>query len=119
MDNRYARLYEEFENVMSGKRGSPRWRICNKLFIYDITNDQQDHVMELAVGAMFVRKYFSKTDRDAAVEMVKDLKQTFIGMLSNMNLGYSKRNVMIKEVGKAAANFSRRSVHSVFLRLFL
>ena len=59
--------------VLFGKeKKSPRWKDCVALV---------NNKMSFAGGAMYVRKYFDRSSKDVAMEMVSEIRKTFREML--------------------------------------
>lgn len=73
LDERFEEVAQQFMKEFVGKRQrSPRWKDCESA-----VNSRLNY----ASGAMYVRRYFERADRDAALEMVQDLRQAFGVML--------------------------------------
>lgn len=73
LDERFDDIHQTFLKAFIGRqRKSPRWKDCNSA-----ANSR----MSYASGAMYVRRFFDKQDREAAVRMVEDLKEAFREMI--------------------------------------
>ncbi|CAD5210385.1 unnamed protein product [Bursaphelenchus okinawaensis] len=73
LDERFEDVTQSFMKEFVGKQTrSPRWKDCESAVNSRLT---------YASGAMYVRKYFKNEDRNAAQEMVKDLREAFRTML--------------------------------------
>jgi membrane metallo-endopeptidase-like protein 1 len=69
LDERFDDIQQDFlKDFIGRKTKSPRWKDCNS---------GSGSRMSYASGAMYVRKYFDKRDRDAALEMIEDLQASF------------------------------------------
>ena len=70
-------LFQDFKRVMTGQQQkSPRWKKCTEY----ITTD-----LELASGALYVDEHFAVTDKQEVVEMVKNLRDSFLEMLNRID----------------------------------
>jgi len=73
LDERYDDIHQTFLKAFIGRqKTSPRWKDFNSA-----ANSR----MSYASGAMYVRRFFDKQDREAAVRMVEDLKEAFREMI--------------------------------------
>jgi predicted metalloendopeptidase len=69
-----ASLFQDFKRVMTGQQQkSPRWKKCTESVTMDL---------ETASGALYVDEHFDVTDKQEAVEMVKNLRDSFLEMLN-------------------------------------
>uniref|UniRef100_A0A914DSZ3 Uncharacterized protein n=2 Tax=Acrobeloides nanus TaxID=290746 RepID=A0A914DSZ3_9BILA len=72
-DERFDNIHQEFLKDFVGRTAkSPRWKECQS---------EAGSRMSYASGAMYVRKYFDKEDRQAAMEMIEDLRDSFRNMV--------------------------------------
>lgn len=69
----YQKVRREFRAKSQGiTRDKPRWQKC-----VELTNDD----MGMAVGAMFIRENFKKESKDAALNMIHNLREAFNELL--------------------------------------
>ncbi|EEB19488.1 endothelin-converting enzyme, putative [Pediculus humanus corporis] len=67
----------QYSTVLSGKESrEARWKEC-----IDIVSSG----VSLAVGSMYVKKYFKEDSKKAALEMVRDIREEFNNILTNLN----------------------------------
>uniref|UniRef100_A0A914CI21 Uncharacterized protein n=1 Tax=Acrobeloides nanus TaxID=290746 RepID=A0A914CI21_9BILA len=72
-DERFDNIHQEFLKDFIGRSAmSPRWKECQS---------ESESRMIYASGAMYVRKYFNKEDRQAALKMIEDLRDAFRNMV--------------------------------------
>uniref|UniRef100_A0A0N5AT03 Neprilysin-1 n=1 Tax=Syphacia muris TaxID=451379 RepID=A0A0N5AT03_9BILA len=73
LDKRYDDIQQNFLKAMIGKQvKSPRWKDCGTA---------ASGRMNYASGALYVREYFDKSDKAAALEMIDDLHAAFRDLL--------------------------------------
>jgi len=64
---------QDFLREFSGRQQKPaRWKYCT---------EAATNLLDKAVGSFYARQYFSPKDRDAAIEMIKNLKLAFKSLL--------------------------------------
>lgn len=69
MDRRFTNAKQRFYNILFGRETQPpRWQFCVS---------QVNSNMGMALGALFVQKYFSKTSRSDTIEMTERLEEAF------------------------------------------
>lgn len=69
LDDRFLEAKQQFYNVLIGREKSPpRWKICV---------NQVNSNMGMAVGAMFVRKYFDEKSKQDTMAMTHELQESF------------------------------------------
>ncbi|KAF2902180.1 hypothetical protein ILUMI_04005 [Ignelater luminosus] len=75
LDNRFQEAKQRFYYILFGREKSPpRWQTC-------IT--QVNSNMGMALGSIFVQKYFDEESRNDTVQMTTEIQQTFREILSN------------------------------------
>jgi putative endopeptidase len=91
LDERFEDISQEFLRDFIGKQTkSPRWKDCQSAVSNRLTYSS---------GAMYVRKHFRVEDRDAAQEMVGNLREAFKSMLErNEWLSETTREFALKKV---------------------
>ncbi|XP_058467628.1 neprilysin-4 [Malaya genurostris] len=74
LDDRFLQAKQKFSNVLFGREKSPpRWKNCV---------NQVNANMGMAVGAMFVRKYFDENSKRDTLAMTHELQQAFREILN-------------------------------------
>ncbi|KAL1402566.1 hypothetical protein pipiens_006032 [Culex pipiens pipiens] len=74
LDDRFLQAKQKFSNVLFGREKSPpRWKNCV---------NQVNANMGMAVGAMFVRKYFDENSKRDTLAMTHELQQSFREILN-------------------------------------
>lgn len=69
LDDRFQETKQNFYNVLYGREQSPpRWKNCV---------GQVNSNMGMALGAMFVRKYFDENSKEDTLKMASDLQDAF------------------------------------------
>lgn len=75
LDDRFQEAKQKFYNVLIGREKSPpRWKTCV---------NQVNSNMGMAVGAMFVRKYFDEKSKQDTMAMTHELQQSFRSILND------------------------------------
>lgn len=73
LDDRFQESKQNFYNVLYGREQSPpRWKNCV---------GQVNSNMGMALGAMFVRKYFDENSKEDTLKMASDLQDAFRDIL--------------------------------------
>ncbi|XP_041978385.1 neprilysin-4-like [Aricia agestis] len=73
LDDRFSSAKQEFYNILFGREQSPpRWKNC-------IT--QVNSNMGMALGSMFVRKYFDEMSKNDTLTMTREIQQSFRDLL--------------------------------------
>lgn len=99
LDDRFQDAKQKFYFVLFGREQSPpRWKTCV---------NQVNANMGMAVGAMFVRKYFDENSKRDTLAMTYELQQSFRELLtttswldeSTRNLAELKVNAMTLRIG--------------------
>lgn len=99
LDDRFQDAKQKFYFVLFGREQSPqRWKTCV---------NQVNSNMGMAVGAMFVRKYFDENSKRDTLAMTYELQQSFRELLtttswldeSTRNLAELKVNAMTLRIG--------------------
>ncbi|XP_075210194.1 neprilysin-4-like [Lycorma delicatula] len=99
LDDRYQEAKQEFYYILVGReKAPPRWKYC-------VT--QVNTNMGMAVGAMFVKKYFNENIRNDTIIMTKEIQKSFNEILESTkwisdetkNLAFDKVNSMMLKVG--------------------
>jgi len=81
-------FFRDFQREFKGRLQKPaRWKSCTSAATI---------LLDKAVGSLYVRQYFSPKDRDAALEMVKNLKMAFKSLLDK-NSWMDKETVVALE----------------------
>lgn len=74
LDDRFHQAKQQFYNVLIGREKSPpRWKTCV---------NQVNSNMGMAVGAMFVRKYFDENSKQDTLAMTYELQESFREILN-------------------------------------
>lgn len=74
LDDRFQEAKQQFYYVLFGREESPpRWKNC----IIEVNNH-----LGMAVGAMFVQKYFDEYSKNDTVQMTEDIMQSFRELLT-------------------------------------
>lgn len=74
LDDRFHQAKQQFYNVLIGREKSPpRWKTCV---------NQVNSNMGMAVGAMFVRKYFDQNSKQDTLAMTHELQESFREILN-------------------------------------
>lgn len=74
LDDRFHQAKQQFYNVLIGREKSPpRWKSCV---------NQVNTNMGMAVGAMFVRKYFDENSKQDTLAMTHELQESFREILN-------------------------------------
>lgn len=77
LDDRFLQAKQKFSNVLFGReKNPPRWKNCV---------NQVNANMGMAVGAMFVRKYFDENSKRDTLAMTHELQQAFREILNETN----------------------------------
>ncbi|VDK18509.1 unnamed protein product [Anisakis simplex] len=75
LDSRYDDVQQDFLRMLIGKeRKSPRWKDCSSA---------ASSRMAYAASALYVREYFNEADKNAAMEMIRDLHEAFREMVTH------------------------------------
>lgn len=99
LDDRFQDTKQTFYNVLYGREQSPpRWKNCV---------GQVNSNMGMALGAMFVRKYFDENSKEDTLKMASDLQDAFREILINTDwldeetkrLAEVKVNLMSLKIG--------------------
>lgn len=99
LDDRFQEAKQRFFNVLIGREKSPtRWKTCV---------NQVNSNMGMAVGAMFVRKYFNENSKQDTLAMTHELQESFRSILNETHwleeetklLAESKVNRMSLKIG--------------------
>lgn len=74
LDDRFVEAKQRFYNAFVGREKTPpRWKTCV---------NQVNANMGMAVGAMFVQKYFDETSKRDTLSMAQELQATFRGIIN-------------------------------------
>ncbi|GFG41004.1 hypothetical protein Cfor_12600 [Coptotermes formosanus] len=74
LDDRFQEAKQQFYYVLFGReQAPPRWKNC----IVEVNNH-----LGMAVGAMFVRKYFDEYSKNDTVQMTEEIMQSFRELLT-------------------------------------
>ncbi|XP_024086254.1 uncharacterized protein LOC106668396 [Cimex lectularius] len=77
LDDRFQEAKQKFYYILFGREESPpRWKNCV---------NQVNSNMGMAVGAMFVQKYFDESSKNDTMIMTRDIQQAFREILSKIN----------------------------------
>ncbi|XP_055523630.1 neprilysin-4 [Wyeomyia smithii] len=90
LDDRFLQAKQKFSNVLFGReKNPPRWKNCV---------NQVNANMGMAVGAMFVRKYFDENSKRDTLAMTHELQQAFREILNETKWldGQTKRLAEMK-----------------------
>ncbi|PNF39036.1 hypothetical protein B7P43_G04849 [Cryptotermes secundus] len=99
LDDRFREAKQQFYYILFGReQAPPRWKDC----ISEV-NDYFD----MALGAMFVNKYFDEKSKSDTVEMTKEIMQSFLELLSETDwldeetkdMAAQKLNAMTLRIG--------------------
>ncbi|XP_021947553.1 neprilysin-2 isoform X2 [Folsomia candida] len=76
MSESVRKLQLDYTNTLTGKgEREPRWRECTSVATASLAN---------AVGALYVRRYFKDEARASAMEMVTDIRKSFLDILKEI-----------------------------------
>lgn len=99
LDDRFQEAKQQFYNILIGREKSPpRWKTCV---------NQVNSNMGMAVGAIFVRKYFDENSKQDTLAMTHELQESFREILDETtwldnetkSLAESKVNRMSLKIG--------------------
>ncbi|XP_018404686.1 PREDICTED: endothelin-converting enzyme 1 [Cyphomyrmex costatus] len=99
LDNRFQQVKQKFYYIMFGREEVPsRWKIC-------VT--QVNSNMDMAVGSMFVKKYFDENSKNDTLLMTREIQRSFRELLDKTNwiddelkrLATEKVNAMVLRIG--------------------
>lgn len=77
MNQALRKLQLEYTSALTGKgEREPRWKECVGVVSASLAN---------AVGALYVRRHFKEEARETAVEMVKDIRKSFLEILEEID----------------------------------
>lgn len=76
---------------MYGREQKPvRWKVCLH---------KSQNTLGLAVGALYAQRYFNDKDKYEAIEMVKNLKQTFVEIIQDLDwMDLDTKNAAVEKV---------------------
>uniref|UniRef100_A0A1Y1LW88 Peptidase M13 N-terminal domain-containing protein n=4 Tax=Photinus pyralis TaxID=7054 RepID=A0A1Y1LW88_PHOPY len=91
----------------------PRWKECTDLVTQSLS---------VAVGALYVRKYFPKGAKEKATEIISDIKAEFIDILKGVDWmdnvtrshALEKANAMVPHVAYPDELLSDKEIEGVF-----
>lgn len=99
VDDRFEETKQKFFHALFGREESPsRWKVC----IAQVNSN-----MGMALGAMFVRKYFDENSKEDTLKMTHELQQAFRDILHDTDwiddatkkLAEEKVNMMSLKIG--------------------
>ncbi|XP_055588179.1 neprilysin-4 [Uranotaenia lowii] len=114
LDDRFLQAKQKFSNVLFGREKSPpRWKNCV---------NQVNANMGMAVGAMFVRKYFDENSKRDTLAMTHELQQAFRDILNETDwldvqtrrLAEMKVNSMSLRIGYPDFILSRKELNDKY-----
>uniref|UniRef100_A0A915K8B9 Peptidase M13 N-terminal domain-containing protein n=1 Tax=Romanomermis culicivorax TaxID=13658 RepID=A0A915K8B9_ROMCU len=76
LDQRFWDADQKFKTVFVGRKAIPnRWKVC-----VDVAKE-----VEMASGALYIRKYFSAKDKQEAHDMIVNLKEAFKAIIYELD----------------------------------
>lgn len=99
LDDRFQDAKQKFYHTLLGREETPpRWKTC----VAQVNNN-----MGMAMGSMFVRKYFDENSKNDTLIMTKEIKQSFQELLAatdwidqdTKRLAAQKADVMMLRIG--------------------
>jgi neprilysin len=117
LDDRFAEAKQKFYFVLFGREKSPpRWKICV---------NQVNSNLGMAVGAMFVRKYFDENSKEDTLVMTHELQHAFREIINETEwidpqtkfLAELKLNAMSLKIGYPDFILSKEELNSKYKEL--
>ncbi|KAJ1350444.1 hypothetical protein KIN20_006235 [Parelaphostrongylus tenuis] len=99
LGERYEDIAQEFSRVMYGqKMKAPRWKDCTTATMSRL---------KYATGSLYVQKLFNEVSKNATLEMINDLRDTFYNMMAESDWmdettkarALEKADLMLRQIG--------------------